>query len=111
MTIQIGFHEPFSGAWVEGEKTLFIRKAADKIDILDRYEAALKKLYGETAEVKEKSRLEGNKMIVHITPSTSSSKDYDFFSLRAALEWAKQKGITELYLKKIVIKSPDEEVK
>lgn len=54
MTIQIGFHEPFSGAWVEGEKTFFIRKAADKIDILDRYEAALKKLYGETAEVKEK---------------------------------------------------------
>lgn len=49
-------------------------------------------------------------MIVHITPSTSS-KHYDFFSLRAALEWANQKGITELYLKKIVIKSPDEEVK
>ena len=50
-------------------------------------------------------------MIVHIIPSTSSSNNYDFLSLRAALEWANQKGITELYLKKIVIKSPDEEVK
>ena len=53
MNIQIGFHEPFTGTWVEGGKTLFIRKAADKIDILDRYETALKELYGETAEVKE----------------------------------------------------------
>ena len=51
ITIKIGFHEPFSGAWVEGEKTLFIRKEADKIDILDRYEVALKELYGESARV------------------------------------------------------------
>lgn len=49
MTIKIGFYEPFSGAWVEGEKTLFTRRAADKIDILDRYEATLKELYGESA--------------------------------------------------------------
>lgn len=47
-------------------------------------------------------------MIVHIIPSTSSSKDFSFLSLRAALEWANQKGITELYLKKIIIKSPEE---
>jgi hypothetical protein len=47
-------------------------------------------------------------MIVHITPSTSSSKDFDFLSLRAALEWAKQKGITELHLEKVIIKSPKE---
>ena len=53
MTIQIGFHEPFSGAWVTGTKTLFIRKEAEKIDILDRYEAALKERYGETATVEE----------------------------------------------------------
>jgi hypothetical protein len=47
-------------------------------------------------------------MIVHITPNISSSKDFDFLSLRAALEWAKQKGITELHLEKVVIKSPKE---
>lgn len=47
-------------------------------------------------------------MIVHITPNTFSSKDFDFLSLRAALEYAKQKGITELHLEKIVIKSPEE---
>jgi hypothetical protein len=54
MTIKIGFYEPFTGTWVEGERTVFIRKEADKIDILDRYEAALKELYGEAAYVEER---------------------------------------------------------
>lgn len=53
LNILIGFHEPFSGAWVEGVKTLGIRKAAEKVDILERYDAALKERYGDTAYAME----------------------------------------------------------
>lgn len=51
--ILIGFHEPFTGAWVEGVKTLCIRKSAEKVDILERYDAALKERYGDTAYAME----------------------------------------------------------
>lgn len=53
LNILIGFHEPFTGAWVEGVKTLGIRKAAEKVDILKRYEAALKERYGDSAYAME----------------------------------------------------------
>lgn len=45
-------------------------------------------------------------MKVIITPSKDNKEKSDFPSLRAALEWAKANGKTELHLIKIVIKKP-----
>lgn len=43
-------------------------------------------------------------MRVLITPSKTNTEEPNFISLRGAVEWAKQKGLTELHLIRIVSK-------
>lgn len=50
-------------------------------------------------------------MKIFITDSEEVTlKDFqsaDFFSLRSAMMWAKQKGMTELYLTRMILKKGD----
>lgn len=51
LTLFIGFYEPWSGAWVTGERDFWVDGEKDAQEIEKRYTAYFKNTYGEGSEV------------------------------------------------------------
>lgn len=51
LTLHFGFHEPYSGAWMTGQRELFAKDEKDAQRTEKRYAAYFKETYGSTAEV------------------------------------------------------------
>lgn len=50
-TIKFGFHEPFTGFWVEGKNELHFRDEEDLRKTLTDWERTLSRLYGADIEL------------------------------------------------------------
>lgn len=50
-TFKIGFYEPYTGIWVEGEKEFFVDGWYDMMNAKIRWKKALAAKYGENVEV------------------------------------------------------------
>lgn len=51
LTLFIGFYEPWSGAWMSGERQFWADDEVDAKSIEERYAAYFKATYGDSAEV------------------------------------------------------------
>lgn len=55
-TFKIGFYDPYTGIWVEGEKEFFVDGWCDMMNTKIRWKKALAAKYGEGVEVECKER-------------------------------------------------------
>lgn len=51
LVLHIGFHEPFSGAWVTGGQQLWVKDEKDAQRTTERYTAYFKATYGDSAKI------------------------------------------------------------
>ena len=55
-TFKIGFYDPYTGIWVEGEKEFWVDGWCDMMNTKTRWKKALAAKYGEPVEVECKER-------------------------------------------------------
>lgn len=51
LVLYIGFHEPFSGAWMTGKRKFGVKNEKDAKETEARYAAYFKERYGQSADI------------------------------------------------------------